>query len=253
MNHWKYYDITHKEHIICNPTSMAKFEQLISLLRLNKGDRVLEIATGKGELITQLIERYGVSGVAVDLSPDHSRDARARFAERIPNADLTFLEMDGAEYRPDEPESFDLTVCLGASWIYNGHQGTLQALKGWTKPNGIVVVGEPYWLKEPAPEYLQMAGFQRDTFGTHLENVLAAQELGLIPIYSIVSSHDDWDVYEGLNWYAGENYILHNPDDPDLAAFKNRLREQKLEYLQYGRSTLGWAIYVFRKPEANDG
>jgi len=252
MNHWKYFDITHKEHIICNPTSMEKFNQLLSLLRLNEGDKVLEIATGKGELMTQLIERYGVSGVAVDLSPDHSRDARARFAERVPNADLTFLEMDGADYQPDEPESFDLTACLGASWIYNGHQGTLQALKGWTKPNGYVVVGEPYWLQEPAPEYLEMAGFQRDAFATHLENVLIGQELGLVPIYSIVSNHDDWDVYEGLNWYAGENYILNNPDDPDLPEFTKRLREQKMEYLQYGRSTLGWAIYVFRKSEVND-
>jgi len=41
--------------------------------------------------------------VAVDLSPDHSRDARAKFTARIPDADLTFLEIDGAKYRPDDP------------------------------------------------------------------------------------------------------------------------------------------------------
>jgi len=47
MNQWKFFDITHREHIICNPISVEKLEQLIALLRLKPGARVLEIATGK--------------------------------------------------------------------------------------------------------------------------------------------------------------------------------------------------------------
>ncbi len=247
MNRWKFFDITHKEHTICNPTSMEKFNQLLSLLRLPSNARVLEIATGKGEFITQMIERYGVSGVAVDLSPNHSRDARERFNARVPNADLTFFEMDGADYQPDEPESFDLTVCLGASWIYQGHKGTLTALKTWTKPGGFVVVGEPYWLQEPHPDYLEMVDFEKDTFATHHENVLIGESLDLSLIYSIVSNHDDWDRYVGLNWYAANEYVRQYPEDKDVPELKRMIDRYKHEYLQYGRNTLGWAIYVFRK------
>ncbi len=44
MDNWKFYDITHREHVLCNPMNLEKFEQIIALLRLKPGARVLEIA-----------------------------------------------------------------------------------------------------------------------------------------------------------------------------------------------------------------
>ena len=247
METWKFFDITHKEHIICNPTSLEKFQRLISLLRLSPDDKVLELATGKGEFLVRLAEQYGVGGIGVDISPYCIRDAQAKLAARAPHAPITFLEMGGADYQPDAPASFDLTVCLGASWIFDGHAGTLQALIGFTKPGGWIVVGEPYFRQEPDPAYLAAAGFAADTFGTHLQNVLTGQDLGLKLMTTLVSNLDEWDVYEGLQWAASENYALEHPDDPDVPELLARIRQQKIEYLQYGRNTLGWAIYVFRK------
>lgn len=247
METWKYFDITHKEHVLCNPTNLEKFAELISLLRLNPGDRVLEIAMGKGEFIVQLAERYGVAGVGVDLSPYCVADARRKLQARAPQADIQFIEMDGADYRPETAESFHLTVCMGASWIFNGHQGTLQALSGMTMPGGLIAVGEPYWRQEPDPAYLQAAGLERELFGAHRDNVRAGEALGLIPLYTIVSSHDDWDRYEGLQWIAAENYALAHPNDPDVPELLARVRQHKHEYLAWGRDTLGWALYLFRK------
>lgn len=57
METWKFFDITHKEHVICNPSSLEKYQQLINLLRLPNGAQVLEIAMGKGEFIIRLAER----------------------------------------------------------------------------------------------------------------------------------------------------------------------------------------------------
>jgi hypothetical protein len=28
-----------------------------------------------------------------------------------------FMEMDGAEYKPESNEAFDLATCIGASWV----------------------------------------------------------------------------------------------------------------------------------------
>lgn len=248
METWKFFDITHKEHVICNPSSPEKFARLVELLRLPPGAAVLELACGKGELLAQLAEKYNITAVGVDTSPYCIRDAQAKLAKRAPRATITLLEMDGAQYQPKTPESFDLTVCLGASWIFNGHKGTLAALQGLTKPGGQIVVGEPYWQQEPAPEYLEMAVLNRDLFGSHAHNVVTGQELGLNLLYTLVSNHDDWDTYEALQWYASENYAQAHPDDPDVAELLDRVRAQKLAYLQYGRDTLGWAIYLFRKP-----
>jgi SAM-dependent methyltransferase len=246
METWKFFDITHKEHIICNPSSLGKYQQLIDLLRLPPNARVLEIGMGKGEFIIRLAEQYSINGIGVDLSPYVVRDARAKLAERAPQANVTFLEMDGADYQADAPESFDLTVCMGASWIFDGHKGTLAALKAMTKPGGLIVVGEPYWRQEPDPAYLKTAGFERSLFGSHYENVLTGQEMGLALLYTLVSNLDDWDVYEGLQWHAAENYALAHPDDPDVLELLERVRNQKHEYLKWGRDTLGWANYMFR-------
>jgi len=247
MDTWKFFDITHKEHVVCNPTSLEKFQRLIDLLRLSPGDRVLELATGKGELLIRLAEQYQINGVGVDISPFCIRDAQTKLAARAPQAQITFLEMGGADYQPDEPESFDLTVCLGASWIFDGHAGTLQALERMTKPGGWLVVGEPYFLQEPDPAYLEMAGFSAHTFGSHYENAAAGQALGLVLMYTLVSNLDEWDTYEGLQWVASENYAREHPDDPDVPELLARVRGGRDEYLRYGRHTLGWAIYVFRK------
>ncbi len=247
METWKFFDITHKEHIICNPASLEKYQHLIDLLHLPPNANVLEIAMGKGEFIIRVAEQYAVKGVGVDLSPYCVRDARAKLAERAPQANITFLQMDGADYQPDKAESFDLTVCLGASWIFDGHKGTLAALKAMTRPGGLIAVGEPYWQQEPDPDYLKTAGFERDLFGSHYKNVLTGQEMGLVLLYTLVSNRDDWDVYEGRQWFAAENYAQAHPEDPDVSELLERVRAQKKEYLQWGRDTLGWAIYLFRK------
>lgn len=54
MDKWKYYDIIHKKHLVCNLISMEKLESLCHLLNLGKGARVLDIACGKGELLIRL-------------------------------------------------------------------------------------------------------------------------------------------------------------------------------------------------------
>lgn len=247
MDMWKYYDITHREHVFCNPMSVEKFEELIALLRLSPGDHVLDIATGKAEFIVRLAEQYAVGGVGVDLSPYCVADAREKHQQRIPEAQLTFLEMEGADYEPEQAERFSLVACIGASWIYGGHRGTLEALNGMAAPGSWVLVGEPYWRQEPPSAYLAAIGQNRSAFGTHDENVTVGQELGLELLYTLVSSHDDWDRYEGLQWYAAETWASEHPDDPDVEDVLERVRHDKEAYLRWGRETLGWAIYLFKK------
>jgi len=247
MDLWKYFDTTHREHVLCNPTNVEKIDEFITMLRMKPGAKVLEIATGEGEFIIRLVERYEIEGIGVDISPYHITDAENKSKARIPDAHLTFLEMDGANYQPSQPESFDLVACIGASWIYGGHKETLKALKDMAAPGGWVVVGEPYWRQEPDPAYLEAIGEQRSSFGTHYENTAAGLDLGLELVYTLVSSQDDWDRYEGLQWYAASEWAERHPHDPDAGELLQRVRANRASYLQWGRDTLGWSIYVFKK------
>ena len=247
MDRWKYSGVTHREHVLCNPMSVEKFEELIALLRLKPGAQVLEIAMGKGEFIIRLAERYKIGGIGIDLSPYCVSDAEEKYKERVPDAQLTFLEMDGADYEVEEPESFDLVACIGASWIYGSHEGTLKALNEMAALGSWVVVGEPYWRQEPVAEYLEAIGEERSTFGTHYENVEAGQKLGLELVYTLASNQDDWDRYEGLQWYAATEWASEHPDDPDVGEVLKRVGENRENYLRWGRETIGWSIYVFKK------
>jgi len=245
MDMWKFYSVTHRHHVICNPTSIAKVDELIGLLKLNPVSAVLDIACGKGEMLTRLAERYKVSGVGVDISPYFVADAKRKLRDRAPGGQIEIVNMDGADYNADQ--LFDLAMCIGASWIYKGYRGTLSALQAMTKPGGFILVGEAFWLKEPDEAFLAAESYTRDMFGTHYQNVFVGEDEGLLPLYTMVSNQDDWDRYETLQWYAAEDYARDNPDDPDVAEILLRVANGRKNYLQWGRDTLGWAMYLFRK------
>lgn len=248
MDIWKFFNITHREHIVCNPISLEKLDQLLILLSMKAGACVLDIATGKGEFLIRLAERYRqIKGTGVDISPYFISDVKKKHQERVPDVELHFLEMDGAKYVPETFESFDLVSCMGASWIYGGHRETLNALQKMAAPESWIVVGEPYWRHEPESGYLEAIGMKRNDIGTHDENVVIGQEQGLELVYTLVSSQDDWDRYEGLQWYAAEIWADDHRDDPDVKTVLKRMRESKMVYLRWGRETLGWAVYVFKK------
>jgi hypothetical protein len=117
-----------------------------------------------------------------------------------------------------------------------------------TKPGALILVGEPFWLKDPDSAYLGAENLTGDMFGTHCENVLAGEDEGLFPLYTMVSNQDDWDRYETLQWYAAEMHARDNPDDPDASEILTRVARGRTNYLHWGRDTVGWAMYLFRKP-----
>jgi SAM-dependent methyltransferase len=244
MDPRKFYAVTHKYHVICNPMNTMKLDELIKLLILNPEAAVLDIACGKGEMLTRLAEHYEITGVGVDISPFFVADTKQKLQERIAEGRIEILNMDGADYKPTR--FFDLTMCIGASWIYQGHRGTLRALKSMTKIDGLILVGEPFWIKEPEEEYLTAENHTRDMFGTHYENVVVGEEEGLVSLYTVASSQDDWDRYESLQWYAAAKHAAENKDDPDVPEILARVAHGRTNYLRWGRDTLGWALYLFR-------
>ncbi len=247
MDTWKFFDITHREHVICNPTSEGKLTRLVELLRLPAGAQVVDIACGKGEFLVRLAEAYGIRGVGIDISPFHIADAKKKLEMRASGADVVFTQMNGADFRTEEPQSLDLASCIGASWVFGGHADTIEALTNMVKPGGWVITGEPYWRQEPTGEYLAASGIPREEFGSHFSNAEAGEKPGLDLVHTIVSSKDDWDRYEGLQWYSTYEYARTHPDDPDLAEVVERVEKAKTTYLRWGRDLLGWAIYMFRR------
>ena len=103
MDMWLFYDAIHSLHTYLNPISDEGVGELEEILALEPGTRVLDIASGKGEMLLRFAERYEISGVGVDKSPYFHRQAVERMEERCPGADVRFVEMDGKDFRAEAP------------------------------------------------------------------------------------------------------------------------------------------------------
>ena len=246
MDLWKFFSIGHADLRILNPTSTAKLDELVELLEASQEARLLDIACGKAEFLVRAVARWGCRGVGVDLSPHFVADARKRVSESGLSSRVEIVEQNGADY-DGKGESFDVASCLGASWIHGGYSGTLDALKRWSRPGGLVISGEPYWKKPPDAAFCEAEGLTPDAFGTHQENVQTGVEKGLGFLHAMVSSADEWDCYQGYQWRAAERYARAHRDDPDVPDLLKQMRHHRDTYLRWGRDTLGWAIYLFMK------
>lgn len=247
MDIWKYYGITHRNHLLCNPTSKGKLEEFVSVLPLISEARVLDIACGKGEQLVRVVKRLNATGVGVDISPYETKEARQRVEQNNLQDQIEINEGDGGKFTAP-PHSFSLAMCIGASWIWDGYSGTIEALKKFVPSGGLIAIGEPFKLKEPDPEYVAIEPGFVNNMVWHHENVAIAQRAGLTHLYSVVSDQDDWDRYEGLNMLSAETYAVENPDDPDVPELLKRQRLRNEIYLKWRRDTVNWAIYLFRAP-----
>jgi hypothetical protein len=200
-----------------------------------------------GELLIRLIERYNISASAIELYDGSIAVARNRAQGRIPADSITFINQDAREvFGTSLEQVYELGICVGSTHALGGYQQTLEALTQCVKPGGYLLLGDGYWKQPPSKEYLQALGAVESDLTTHYANVKIGEELGLTPLWSTVASEDDWDEYEWLYSMSIENYCCQNPDDPDHGAMLQRIRSWRQTYLNWGRDTLGFGLYLFR-------
>ncbi|MDH3641860.1 MAG: methyltransferase domain-containing protein [Gammaproteobacteria bacterium] len=247
MDRWKYFGITHRDHVVCNPTSSAKLDELVDLLPLHPKSRVLDIACGKAELLLRIAAHHDATGVGVDISPYEFEAAKRNVVDRKLESRIEIVEMDGAEYDA-AAGSFDMAMCIGATWVWGGYLGTIEALKKIVVPGGLIAIGEPFKMQEPHADYVAAEPDFVPTLVTHAENVAIAQDAGLTLLYALVSNPDDWDRYEGLQTRAAVVYATEHPEDPDVDELLRQRREVDAVHLRWARDTLNWAIYLFKAP-----
>jgi SAM-dependent methyltransferase len=247
MNPYKFSAIAHRDHDYCNPVTAGKIERLLDLLPLDETSRVLDLGCGRAELALRIIERFGSTVVAVDRSSMMLDQARERAEWTGALGKLHLDDIDIRDFRAD-PETFHLSVMLGAGGIAGGMAGICQQLKAWTRSGGYILIGEGYWRTRAHPDYLAVLGGDHGEFLDHRGNVQSGIDAGLIPMHATTASPDEWDEYEWKYCRSIERYAREQPEDPDVPAMLERIRKWRDAYLRWGRDTLGFAVYLFYRP-----
>ena len=234
-----YFTIAERDHDLQNPTSREKLLLLGERLRLGPDSRVLEVASGRGGPALLLATELGCRVHGIELRPAFHAAALERAALAGVSERVTFELADASE--AELGGDYDVALCLGASFVWGGLAGTLDALEPVVRPGGHVAVGEPFWRRLPLPEGYDA---RTDPFTT-LEGTVAILESGdLRAVAVIASSEDDWDLYETLHWRAVEEWLAENAGDPDAPEIRALHERFKRAYLRYGRDYLGWAIFA---------
>jgi SAM-dependent methyltransferase len=219
--------VAHEGLEIMNPIPAEKLDEAIGVLDLPAGATVLDLGCGKGDLLRRLADRYGVTGVGVDISADLLAEARRLAPE------FELVEADASAYDPGRP--FDLAASLGGPV-------TLEHLRVLAKPGGLVLLGGGYWRRAPSQEYLDALGATEDEL-TDYETLCRAGAL----VHAVTASAEDFDRYEGAWAENGERYAAAHPDEPGVDEFLGWIRNGRRRYLELGgRETLGFGLFVFR-------
>ncbi len=238
------FNVTESAHRIHNPFTPEKLATLGVALRLEPETRVLDLGSGSGEMLCTWGRDHGISGTGIDLSQLFTRQAKIR-AEELGVADrVEFTHGDAAGYVA--AEKVDVAACLGATWIGGGVVGTIDLLAQSLHTGGIILIGEPYWLRLPPTEDIAkgcLAGSISD-FLT-LPGLLASfGNLDYDVVEMVLADQDSWDRYEAAKWLTMRRWLDANPDDDFAKDVRAQLTSEPERYATFTREYLGWGVFA---------
>ena len=245
----RFYEIAEVNHRILNPFTENKLSKLGGLCRLESGMRQFDLACGKGEMLCQWANKFGISGTGVDISEVFINVARVRAGELGVSAQVEFILQDVVQFQAP-PSSFDVVSCIGANWIGGGTRGTLELIKQKGikhNPKSLVLMGEIFWRQEPPVEALDAMGVKPGEWAVGLGGILSVFESsGTRLVEMLLATDTDWDSYQSKHWWAFDQWCLENPDDPELETLAAYAEKSRLDYFRYERPLCHWGVFVLR-------
>lgn len=240
MNFLDLKNISEQFMELVNPTSPEKLIKAGLIAGLKAGDQVIDFGCGFAEPLVLWAERFGISGVGIDIRPYACERAEKKIAAKRLSDRLKIVCGDAAGYA-FPAHTFDLAACIGATFIWSNFGEAVRVMKQAVKPGGKLIIGEAHWLVDQVPEDFRAA---QTEITTESELLRMAHQEGYEFEYVLHSNHDEWDRYEADDWVGLVHWIEANPNHPERQEVIDHLHESQEEYMRYGRMYFGWALYV---------
>lgn len=241
----RFHEIAEHNHRILNPFSYDKLMLVGEICRLNADTHQLDLCCGKAEMLCQWSRQWGIRGTGVDISGTFLEAARNRAIELGVADRITLVEDDAAQYAPKRLE-YDVVSCIGATWIGDGLAGTLDHMLPALKSDGLLLVGEPYWIVPPPEAAYELMGVTENQYTSLAGTLDRIESSGLELVEMVLANPDGWDRYVAAQWMAVDNWLRAKPSDADAEALRAWNAHWKRIYLEYQRDYFGWGIFVTR-------
>ncbi len=238
------FTISESAHRIHNPFSPEKLATLGEALRLEKEIPVLDLGSGSGEMLCTWARDYGITGTGVDKSPLFTAQAQRRAAALGVAHQLTFLHAEAAGFVADE--KVGVAACVGATWIGGGVAGTIGLLGRSLRPDGIILIGEPYWRQLPPTEEIAR-GCQAGAINEYLllpALLTSFGRLGCDVVEMVLADQDSWDRYEAAKWLTMRRWLEDHPGDEFAPEVRSQLETGPARYAAHTREYLGWGVFA---------
>ncbi|MFB9318176.1 SAM-dependent methyltransferase [Cryptosporangium minutisporangium] len=241
------FTIRESTHRILNPFTPEKLATLGAALRMPAGASILDLCSGKGELLCTWAAAHGVTGTGVDISTVFVSAARERAAELGVADRVTFVHGDASTYA--SPELVDVAACLGGTHIGGGAAGTVALLERQLRPGGVLLIGDCFWRSEP-PSQEAIEGCHaatRDDFNTLPGLVERFGGLGFDVVEMVLADEDSWDRYAAAQWMNIRRWLDANPDDELAPELRAELEHDPLRHTRFRRHLLGWGVFALMR------
>ncbi|GGP12579.1 class I SAM-dependent methyltransferase [Nonomuraea glycinis] len=237
--------LAHRDHPIAAPVSGAHVTRLLRRARLPEGARILDLGCGEAAWTLRALALHeDATADGVDISAQALKAAEGHAEAQGVWERIRLHHRPAADF--PVAEQYDLVVCVGATHAFGGLVPTAEHVRRYLRPNGLALIGDGFWEREPTPEALTRLGAEPSDFLDLPGTVAAAEFAGFDTIYGYTSDLSEWDDYE-WSWTGTLLRWANENPGPDADAARAAALEHRDMWLNGYRRILGFVTLLLQR------